>query len=160
MMGILLILDYIGAFAPIILTISSLLLLLPKIQYFIVFVIGLSLNHIINTILKLYFKAPRPLNDNKKLEIGLENGQRNSMDKFGMPSGHAQNCAFMLVYITMALKNIFITQIYMTITFISLCQRYKYNNHTFLQLFFGVIVGITLGYFTYSMGKAYITDGK
>ena len=44
-------------------------------------------------------KEPRPANDEKSLELMVANVKRIGYDKYGMPSGHSQNCIFSLVYI-------------------------------------------------------------
>jgi membrane-associated phospholipid phosphatase len=141
--------DYIGSLAPIILFVLSLLLLRNMKIHLQFFVFGFILNNILNIILKLAIKEPRPTKDQKAIEIGVTNGARISFDKFGMPSGHAQNCGYCLAFITMTLNNPYITILYTIITFNSLFQRYLYNNHTILQLIIGIIIGTTFGYLIY-----------
>jgi membrane-associated phospholipid phosphatase len=141
--------DYIGSLAPIILFVLSLLLLRNMKIHLRFFVFGFILNNILNIILKLAIKEPRPTKDQKAIEIGVTNGARISFDKFGMPSGHAQNCGYCLAFITMTLNNPYITILYTIITFNSLFQRYLYNNHTILQLIIGIIIGTTFGYLIY-----------
>jgi membrane-associated phospholipid phosphatase len=148
--------DYIGLYAPIILFVFSLFLLRNKTIYLRFFVYGFILNNFLNIILKLAIKEPRPTNEQKAIEIGVINGARISFDKFGMPSGHAQNCGYCLAFITMVLNEPFITALYLLISIISLFQRYLYNNHTILQLIVGFIVGTTFGYLTYITANKYI----
>ena len=92
----------------------------------------------------------------KFIEIGVTNGAIISFDKFGMPSGHAQNCGFSLAFITLVFNNPFITTIYLIISLISIMQRYIYNNHTVLQLIIGFIIGLIAGYITYLFGSKHI----
>jgi membrane-associated phospholipid phosphatase len=120
------------------------------------FVSGFILNNILNIILKLAIKEPRPTKDQKAIEIGVVNGARIGFDKFGMPSGHAQNCGYCILFITMTLNEPFITCLYSLISLISLFQRYLYNNHSILQLVIGFIVGGGFGYLTYIIGNKYI----
>ena len=68
-----------------------------------------------------------------------------------MPSGHAQNCAYCLAFITMVFNDPFITAFYTVITFNTLFQRYLYNNHTILQLVIGTFIGLLFGFFTYTI---------
>jgi membrane-associated phospholipid phosphatase len=145
--------DYIGLYAPIILFLLSLLLLRNMRIYLLFFVSGFILNNILNIFLKFTIKEPRPSTDQKAIEIGVVNGSRFGFDKFGMPSGHAQNCGYCLMFITMALNNPFITGLYILISGVSLFQRYLYNNHTFLQLIIGLIVGVGFGYIVYIFGN-------
>lgn len=155
-MQIRLFIDYIGYYAPIILFFLSLLLLRNMKRYLQFFVSGFILNNILNIVLKLFIKESRPSNDQKIIEIAINNGARIGFDKFGMPSGHAQNCGYCLIFIMTSINNLFITTLYMAITLISLSQRYLYNNHTILQLLIGLLIGSGFGYLTYSLGNKFI----
>jgi membrane-associated phospholipid phosphatase len=155
-MQIRLFIDYIGYYAPIILFFLSLLLLRNIKRYLQFFVSGFILNNILNIVLKLFIKESRPSNDQKIIEIAINNGARVGFDKFGMPSGHAQNCGYCLIFIMTSINNLFITTLYMAITLISLSQRYLYNNHTILQLLIGLLIGSGFGYLTYSLGNKFI----
>ena len=148
--------NYIGLYAPIILFILSVFLLRNTTKYLSFFIIGFIFNNILNIILKLIIKEPRPTTDQKAIEIGVVNGARIGFDKFGMPSGHAQNCGYCLAFIIMTLNNHFITTLYLLLSIISLFQRYLNNNHTILQLFIGVIIGTFFGYLTYIIANKYI----
>jgi len=148
--------DYIGIFAPIILFILSLFFFRNKPTYLLFFIGGTILNNILNAILKLCIKEPRPSGDSRAIEIGVTNGERISFDKFGMPSGHAQNCGFALAFITLSLNSPWITGLYLIITVISLFQRYLYNNHNILQLIIGFITGLGFGYAMYSITSNYV----
>ena len=111
-MELYLIRDYIGMLAPAILFILSIFLLRNMKTYLRFFVFGFILNNILIVILKLAIKEPRPTEEQKAIEIGIVNGARISFDKFGMPSGHAQNCGYCLAFITMTLNNPYITILY------------------------------------------------
>ena len=148
--------NYIGLYAPIILFFLSLFLLRNMTKYLSFFVVGFIFNNILNIVLKLLIKEPRPTTDQKAIEIGVVNGARIGFDKFGMPSGHAQNCGYCLVFIIMTLNNHFITTLYLFLSVISLFQRYLNNNHTILQLFIGLIIGTFFGCLTYNIANKYI----
>jgi len=152
-----LMIDYIGLFGPILLFLLTLLFLRNMTTYLWFFVVGFIINNIINIILKLVIKEPRPTSDQKAIEIGVVNGARIGFDKFGMPSGHTQNCGYCLSFITMAMNTPFITMFYSVITIISLYQRHLYKNHTLFQLLIGLTIGLGCGYITYHMGHSYIT---
>lgn len=156
-MNIYLLRDYIGLYAPIILFSLSLFLLRNYQNYLQLFVIGFVFNNILNIFLKLAIKEPRPSKDEKAIEIGVTNGARIGFDKFGMPSGHAQNCGFCLTFITLVLNDPLITAIYSVVTLISLFQRYLYNNHTILQLLVGLFVGSSIAYITYLKCRKMLT---
>ena len=136
--------DYIGLYAPVILFFLTLLLLRNMRNYLQFFVIGFILNNILNIILKIAIKDARPNNEQKTIEIGVVNGARIGFDKFGMPSGHAQNCGYCSSFITLVLNDPFITTLYL------------YGNHSLLQLAVGLFIGIWFGYLTYLLGNKYI----
>ena len=148
--------DTIGFFAPGILFMFSVLFLRHMSNYLLFYIVGTVLNNILNIILKMIIKEPRPSKEQKFIEIGVTNGISFSFDKFGMPSGHAQNCGFSLAFITLVFNNPFITTLYLIITLASLMQRYLYKNHTILQLIVGFIIGLFTGYVTYLCGSKYI----
>jgi membrane-associated phospholipid phosphatase len=148
--------DYIGLFAPIILFILTLFLLRNMTTYLSYFVGGFLLNNILNVLLKFFIQEPRPTDDKKIIEIAIVNGHRFSVDKFGMPSGHAQNCGFCLSFVSLVYPNFYIISIYFLISFISLFQRYLYKNHTLLQLAIGLITGLIFGILTYLYAKKHV----
>ena len=148
--------DYIGLYAPIILIIISIFVLQNKTKYLQVYVIGVILNSILNVILKYAIKEPRPSKDSRILEMAIANGKRFDYDVYGMPSGHAQNCAYNLAFVTLVLNNSFITGLYLVITAISMYQRYKYFNHTILQLIIGFGIGLLFGYLIYIVGNKWL----
>ena len=148
-MDIISIRDHLGFFAPIILFLLSVLLLRNKRNYLQIFVYGFILNNIANALLKLFIQEPRPSKDKRLLEILVANGERVSFDKYGMPSGHAQNCGFALVYISLICNSPLITAIYLLLSVISMYQRYLYNNHTITQLLVGFFIGSFFGYIFY-----------
>ena len=70
-----------------------------------------------------------------------------------MPSGHAQQTAYSLMFIYLCLKNKSIFTYYLIITLITFYQRYKYRNHTILQIIVGAIVGILSGLIIFYMSQ-------
>lgn len=147
------ILDTIGTTAPYSLFIISIFLLRNLKNYLFFYILGFGLNNLLNIVLKLLIKEPRPKDDKKFLEFI---GNRIGYDKYGMPSGHAQNCFFSLVYVTLVLNQPLITLFYVGISFICIVQRYEYKNHTLIQLFAGSIVGMLFAYLIYFFSGKYI----
>lgn len=156
-MDLLLLRDYIGLLAPLILFILSIFFLRNKTKYILFFIYGFVFNNILNALLKLLIQEPRPSKDQKAIEIGITNGARIGFDKYGMPSGHAQNAGFALAFITFSLRSPGITGLYTIISLISMYQRYLYSNHTILQLVVGFFIGIVCGYGAYLFATKYIT---
>jgi len=155
-MNISIIRDYIGLLAPIILFGLSLLFLRNNMNYLLFLVCGTVLNNILNILLKYIIGEPRPAKDKTIIEIAIANGERIGFDKYGMPSGHAQNCGFILAYTTPILQSPIITGLFIIISLVSIFQRYLYNNHTILQLIVGLIIGIVVGYVSYLTATQYI----
>lgn len=148
--------DYIGIYAPLILFILTIFLLRNMKVFLQIYVVGNILNNILNILLKIFIKEPRPSDDRKSKEIGVKNGDRVGFDKYGMPSGHAQNCGYNLAFIFFALNNPYITLLYALISIISLLQRFIFKNHNILQLFVGLNIGLVVGYIFYEIGNKYL----
>jgi membrane-associated phospholipid phosphatase len=137
----------------------SIVFLYDKKTYLIFYVVGAVLNYILNSILKLVFKHPRP-NENMKL-FQHEMNRRQTVDwreyeRFGMPSGHSQETAFSFIYIMMVLQNKKITLLYLIIMLFTMFQRIYTQRHFFLQVFVGGSIGLCTGYFSYYLASKYI----
>ena len=141
----------IGYLTPVILLVVTVFLLRNKTVYFNFFFYGYFVNIIINSLLKFILKTPRPVNDWKILELGITHTKRIGFDKYGMPSGHAQHCGFVLAFATLVFQNPLITSSYSILSLICLYQRYLYQNHTIGQIIIGFIVGLIIGYLFYEM---------
>ena len=146
----------IGKFSPIYLFFISLLLLRNYKIYQKFYAVGIIINLVINITLKAIIKQPRPDNGYKPILTGTAQGFWFSPDIYGMPSGHAQNCAFNLAFITAVFKSPTITCLYLIVSIVTLGQRYTYNYHTFLQLLVGFSLGLLLGSFCYYEANKYI----
>ena len=143
------ILDIIGYSAPGIMLVVSIIILRNKQNYLHYFIIGYVLTGILNALLKFIIKEPRPGNDWGILQIGIAHEKRFSFDKFGMPSGHAQHCGYILAFTTLVLNDPLITGVYSILTLICMYQRYLYENHSIKQVIVGVFVGLFTGYLIY-----------
>ncbi len=152
--------DYIGLYAHRILGIMSLFLLRNKFNYLTIYIAGYCFNFILNVLLKLLLKEPRPKKTKRVLEIAIANDYgidyEYEYEKFGMPSGHAQTCAYSLAFITLVFNDPLISSIYLFITCLTFLQRYKYLDHSILQLVVGFCVGISIGYMFYFIGNRFI----
>jgi membrane-associated phospholipid phosphatase len=142
----------VGYLAPTIMLVVTLWLLRNKINYLKFFFYGYIINIVVNLLLKWFLKEPRPVNDWKILQLGITHTKRIGLDKYGMPSGHAQHCGFILAFITLLLESPLVTGLYSILSFICLYQRYLYQNHTLLQIVVGFGVGIGVGYLFYELG--------
>ncbi len=130
------ILKHIGNWGPFLLFIISFFLLYKTPFFLYLYIIGFILNSLINVFLKNIIRQPRP------------NIKRAS---FGMPSGHAQSVFFSTMFILLTLKiPLYITSIYLLISFNTGYQSVKYNYHTISQVIIGCLIGISLSYIWYN----------
>ena len=141
--------ELIGFSAPGLMLMSSILLFRNKRKYLTYLIFGYVLCGILNALLKYIFKEPRPSNDWEILRIGITHNKRFSFDIYGMPSGHAQYCGFLLAFTAFVQNDPFITGIYAILTLICLYQRYLYENHSIKQVVVGLFVGLMFGYLLY-----------
>jgi membrane-associated phospholipid phosphatase len=137
----------------------SIVFLYDKKTYLVFYVIGAVLNYILNSLLKLVFKQPRP-DENMKL-FQLEMNRRETIDwreyeRFGMPSGHSQETAFSLIYIIMVLQNTKISALFLIIMLFTMFQRIYTKRHTYLQVLVGGTIGLCMGYLFYYLASKYI----
>ena len=148
------IIDSVGYFAPYVLGLFSILLLIYRRLYtcLVVYSVGYGLNTVINLGLKGIIKEPRPSEDQQLFSFESIGDKRISMDRFGMPSGHSQSVFYSTLFIWFAIKNVWITLCFFLISMISVYQRIKYKNHTWKQVFLGAILGSVMGsaVFTFS----------
>ena len=70
-------------------------------------------------------------------------------DQYGMPSGHAQSVFFSTSFLFFALKNKYVSLVYLIVSLNSMYQRVKYKNHTVSQVVCGAIIGSICGYLFY-----------
>jgi membrane-associated phospholipid phosphatase len=147
------IIHLLGFSAPGIMLVTSAIILRNRATTLKYFIIGYILNGIFNGILKVALKEPRPSNDWQILQIGITHNKRIGFDKYGMPSGHAQHCGYILAFMTLAVNDPFVTGVYSILSLICLYQRYLYQNHTIIQVVIGFIVGIGFGYLIYQVSS-------
>ena len=149
-------LDWVGSSGPYLLNLISFFILANQPYFLFWYIVGIFGNFIINIILKPWIKDPRPKEDIKLFELGLTHGKRTSFDQYGMPSGHSQSVGFSCMYIFMVKKNYSILLLYSTISLLTLMQRFKYKNHTILQIIVGFLIGLSTGYMFYEAAKIYL----
>ena len=141
--------DLIGFSAPLLMVIISIILFRNKRKYMTYLIFGYVLCDILNILLKFILKEPRPTNDWQLLRLGITHSKRFSFDVYGMPSGNAQSCGFLLVFTSLVLNDPFITGIYAVLTLISMYQKYLYENHSIKQVVVGLFIGVVYGYLLY-----------
>lgn len=136
-------LHYIGYIGPIIMIYLTILYFyifdIPKIEYFIKWLV---ITGIINTVLKHLIKSKRPNNEKPFVLFN-----RIKLDNYGMPSGHAQYAAFILLFFAHYATDykLPILFLYSFISILTLYQRYYFRAHSGLQVIAGVLIGIIEG---------------
>lgn len=146
-----------------VLFILSMIFLHNKKTYLWFYILGYLFNYTLNSFLKLVFKEPRP-DENKKL-FELEMSKRNYVDwreyeRFGMPSGHAEETVYSLIYIFFVLKNTKITILFLLVTIYTIFQRIYSKRHSIAQVSVGSIIGLLVGYLFYYLAYKNIQTHK
>jgi membrane-associated phospholipid phosphatase len=155
----------IGSNGPIILFILSIIFLFKKQNLLFYYIIFFIIGDILNIFVKGIIQEPRPSIDNKTFELMMKNKDRFIMRKglpydiFGMPSGHSQSVFYSTIFIYLALNDVKITLLYLLISIITIIQRVVYRHHTVLQVIFGSLFGLLVGYISFNMAKKNI-QGK
>ena len=131
-------LNLLGESGPITLFLLIIILLYKRKHYKLLFLFTIFqiINNIINLLLKLLFKQPRPLNSPHSIKEYIFKA-----NKYGMPSGHAQNVISQTLFIIYYFNNTFLTLFSLMQSFITLAQRYYGNFHTLMQILVGSLVG-------------------
>jgi len=129
------------------------------------FGIGSVINMLINLLIKSLVKEPRPQKDlshGVKYEFGLKVNdktgvfERQGLDRYGMPSGHAQTVAYALGFMGPVLSSntsVYLLGMYLFVALITVVQRIANHNHTIFQVGIGLILGAIIGQATYHMAK-------
>ena len=148
----------IGDYSPIILFFSSVFLLYGKNILLGYYIFGYFITIISNVFLKYIIKQPRPNEDPAAFNVLVNNDKHISFNKYGMPSGHSQAAMFSLFFIYFALKSHkYLWQImlfYIIITFNTILQRVKNNQHSIIQVSIGAIIGAFIGYCMFIMASS------
>jgi membrane-associated phospholipid phosphatase len=119
-------------------------------NWFIVFTI---LENIFNFFLKAIIQQPRPSVSQQQLNI-LKNISKYeivyNLNLYGMPSGHSQSTAFVIIFAILSgyLSTFQIITIIL-LGLLTIFHRIQYIHHTIMQCIVGIIVGIILGVVVY-----------
>ena len=156
---IIIFLDYIGIYGPLILFLISIFLLWNKSNYLTYYVYGFILNGLSTLILKGIFKQPRPSEDLKLFNLVIKEPKRFKFidgyphDIFGMPSGHSSSVIYSTMFIFCVFKNNRFLLLYLLFSMITMIQRITSNNHTLTQIIAGAIVGTIFSYLIFYMAR-------
>ena len=146
------ILDTVGFFGPLINFCISFVCLWDKKKYFWFYLVFYFINSFINRLFKIIIREPRPIGGKSLISIEKYDG----IEKYGMPSGHAQSSMFSLTYLYLVKQSPIWLLIELFIAMLTLYQRWNYRRHTIQQLFVGSIVGIVFAYISFVVSKRYL----
>ena len=138
---------------PYILFLSSLYLLRSKLTLFTFYIVGYLFNELLNFLLKILIKQPRPSEDPSLFYAMIEAGKTVEHSKLGMPSGHMQSCFYSICYIYLVHQEYYfvVTLMFLLFTIYTGYMCVKENRHTLLQVVFGSIIGLFIGNFFYTI---------
>ena len=154
---------FVGHNGPLILFAFSIILLRNKANLLYYYILFFVIGDIFNTFIKSLIQQPRPSIDKKTFDLMMKNKERyiknNGIpyDIFGMPSGHSQSVIYSSIFIYCAFHNIKVTMIYLLLSLITITERVVDRHHTILQVIFGSICGLIIGYLSYKMVTQKIT---
>lgn len=159
--------DNVGKYGPGLIFFIAIYLLYSKQILLITYIIGYVLNLILNFGLKGIFRMPRPNENMKKFDAAIRLNKHIELNRFGMPSGHAQTMIYSLVFISFALlstknkeKGLNMNQnwiaLMIVLSILTLAQRVHFNMHSLEQILVGSIIGALIGYgfFYYSQVRS------
>jgi membrane-associated phospholipid phosphatase len=151
--------DYIGYYGPYGLSMLSILILIWYKLFTLLafFCLGWGFNSLINFFLKGVIKDPRPYEDKHLHSLHRFTDKRISIDKFGMPSGHAQTAFYCTIFMWFSLKHVWITLFFLVISLNTLYQRIKYKNHTEKQVIVGSFIGAIIGFLVFYLSQKNLT---
>jgi membrane-associated phospholipid phosphatase len=130
-------LDFVGMYNPFISAALAVAYLWKRKPYWISYLVLSWMNEEFAVWLKNIIREPRP-------QIYVENPQHRGY--YGMPSGHAQNAAFTLVYVGLVQPSWMISCVFVLLGMITLVERYKNGRHTLKQIAVGAAIGATFAF--------------
>jgi len=143
--------DTVGYYGPLIVLGLVIIDLFSQPKYNWVYVLFVAVNEYLNRGLKLMIHKPRPEGRIHFSEYESYTGA----SKYGMPSGHAQSIGFSLMYLWLV-RSLDPTWILCSfIGALTLYQRWKYRNHTIIQLLAGLLCGSAFAWFVWWAGTKY-----
>jgi len=149
--------DTVGQNGPILTLFITSANLISQKKYLISFLICVFINHFLNGILKSTIREPRPgqpkPNDSEKINLDLVG----NIEKYGMPSYHAQSVFFSTTFLYLVQKNPAVLFFEFIICIITLHQRFKYKMHDVRQLVVGSFIGIGFAALCFTLTNQYLS---
>lgn len=143
--------DTIGFYGPLIVMGLIIIDLFSQPKYNWIYVVFVVVNEYVNRGLKLIFREPRP---EGRIPFSYHESYTGA-SKYGMPSGHAQSIGFSLMYLWLV-RSMDATWILSSfIGALTLYQRWKYRNHSIIQLLVGLLCGCGFAWIIWWAGTKY-----
>jgi len=142
------IIDDIGFFGPIIIFIISIFVLWGRAKYLKLYLVVVVINTCVNKILKNTIQSPRPVTSDKDM-IYKSFDTIDGVEKYGMPSGHAQSVSSSILYLYLVTKSVTLLIGSSFIGTLTILQRYRFKRHSITQLLVGCIIGFSIAYISY-----------
>ena len=152
-------LNYNGNCGPVILFSFSIFLLWNKSNYLTYYIYGYVFNLLLTLFLKGIFKQPRPSEDQKLFKLAIKESKSIYFidgyphDVFGMPSGHSSSVLYSTMFIFWVFKNNNFLLMYLLISLITIIHRVNSNNHTYIQVIVGSLIGTIFSYLIFYMAR-------
>ena len=147
------VIDNVGFFGPMILFGLGIYTLRARRIYLIAYLVFFLLNGIVNRIIKSWIREPRPSNPSFINRYDVNSGA----ETYGMPSGHAQMTAYIIVFLYMTTQSIRLLIGTLFLGTLTLHQRWAYNRHTSEQLGVGTAIGSVIATLAFWAANKYIT---
>jgi|UniRef100_A0A6C0ILQ1 membrane-associated phospholipid phosphatase len=142
---------YVGEYMDSAIFFMGLFTLRKKLLLYLFFFVGLCLCVLLNFVLKKIIRIRRPCINIHLFDLLVgeneEYVERNDKKYhiYGMPSGHSQLCGYAFIFLTLFLRDNYISLFYFLISILTMYQRVKYEHHTVLQVIIGVTIGCLWG---------------
>lgn len=157
------ILSYTGIKGYYILLFISIFLLRNTPSFLALYLSGFGFNYLANLLLKSIIKQPRPNENEALFNIHVLHNKNIGVDRYGMPSRHAQLVFFSTIFIYLSLHSHkyinYILLFYIIITIITCSQRIVFNEHSITQVIAGAVIGSILAY-TFFIFSSSLIAGK
>ena len=100
--------------------------------FLLAFMMGIVWNQFTNSLIKVFFKEPRPSNIHYNDD---------PVEKYGMPSGHTQHVVFCVTFLFLLHKNACVVFVSLVIALHVAFQRFFSKAHTIKQIVAGACIG-------------------
>lgn len=142
---------YTGEYMYMIIPFLALFVLRNNLLLYYFYFLGFCMTAVSNFALKNMIQIRRPCINPHLFDLALEKGKhfvkRNGKRYhiYGMPSGHSQECGFTLVFLSLFLRDGWVSGFFFLITILTMYQRVLYEHHSIIQTLIGVTLGAICG---------------